>query len=76
MNILGDQLMKSATGKRFCVAVSSRMDTIFLVMLLESMKSGITDTIKVNKHFFADDNGLKLIGTPGTSTSFQCSHCG
>lgn len=76
MNVLGDQLMKSVTGKRFRVAVSSRMDTIFLVMLLESTKSGITDTIKVNKDFFADGNGLKLIGTPGTSTSFQCSCCG
>ena len=76
MNVLGDQLMKSVTGKRFRVAVSSRMDTIFLVMLLESTKSGITDTIKVNKDFFADDNGLKLIATPGTSTSFQCSCCG
>lgn len=76
MNVLGDQLMKSVTGKRFRVAVSSRMDTIFLVMLLESTKSGITDTIKVNKDFFADDNGLQLIGTPGTSTSFQCSCCG
>ena len=75
MNVLGDQLMKSVTGKRFRVAVSSRMDTIFLVMLLELTKSGITDTIKVNKDFFADDNGLKLIGTPGTSTSFQCSCC-
>ena len=76
MNVLGDQLMKSVTGKRFRVAVSSRMDTIFLVMLLESTKLGITDTIKVNKDFFTDDNGFKLIGTPGTSTSFQCSCCG
>ena len=43
------------------------MDTISLVMLLETTKSGITDTIKVNEHFFADEDGLKLVGTPGTS---------
>ena len=51
MNVLGDRLMKSVTGKRFRVAVSSRMDTIFLVMLLELTRSRITDTIKMNKHF-------------------------
>ena len=47
------------------------MDTVSLVMFLETTKSGITDTIKVNKHFFADEDGLKLVGTPGTSASFN-----
>lgn len=56
MNILGDRLMKSVTGKRFRVAVSSRMDTIFLVILLESTKSGITDTIKVSLQMTTDLN--------------------
>ena len=47
------------------------MITISLVMLLETTKSGITDTTKVNEHFFADEAGLKLVGTPGTSASLS-----
>ena len=47
------------------------MDTISLVMFLETTKSVITDAIKVNEHFFADRDGLKLVGTPGTSASFS-----
>lgn len=47
------------------------MDTVSPVMLLEMTKSVITDTIKVNEHFFADGDGLKLVGTPGTSASFR-----
>lgn len=71
MNVLCDRLWKGVTRKCFGVAVSSRMDTVSLVMLLEATKSGITDTIKVNKHFFADGDRLKLVGTPGTSASFS-----
>jgi len=47
------------------------MDTVSLVMPLETTKSVITDTIKVNEHLFADGDRLKLIGTPGTSASFS-----
>ena len=71
MNSLCDRLFKGVTGKCFGVAVSSRMDTVFLVMLLETTKSGITDTIKVYEHFFTDGDGLKLVGTPGTSAFFS-----
>ena len=46
------------------------MDAVSLVMLLETTKSVITNTIKVNRHFFADGDGLKLVSTPGTSASF------
>ena len=71
MNVLCDRLWKGVTGKCFGVAVSSRVDTVSLIMLLETTKTGITDTIKVNEHFFADGDGLKLVGTPGTSASFS-----
>ena len=71
MNFLCDQLWKGITGECFGVAMSSRMDSISLVMLLETMKSGITDTIEVNEHVFADGDRLKLIGTPGTYASFS-----
>ena len=64
-------MTEGVTGKRFGVAMGSWMDTVFLEMLLETTKSGITDAVKVNKHFFADENGLKLVGTPGTSASFS-----
>ena len=29
------------------------------------------DRLGVNKHFFADGDRLKLVGTPGTSASFS-----
>jgi len=46
------------------------MDTVSLVMLLKTTKSVITNAIEVNEHFFAYGDGLKLVGTPGTSASF------
>jgi len=67
VDVLCDRLRKGVTRKLFCVAASSWMDTI----MLETTKSGITDSIKMKKHFFADRHGLKLIGTPGTSASLS-----
>ena len=71
MNVLCDRLWKGVTGKCFGVAVSLLVDTISLIMLLETTKTGITHTMKVNEHFFADGDRLKLVGTPGTSASFS-----
>ena len=61
MNVLCGWLGKSVTGKPFGVSMGSRIDTMRLVLFLESMKSGITYTIKVKKHLFANQDRLRLI---------------